>query len=72
MPGKALSARITAQETRWVKETFGSSATARSSLISRRFSSSSLIGIWRCVVAVGTSRLRSMFSAIRAAAPRIG
>ena len=72
MPGKASSAWITAHDTRCVKETFDSSAAARSALISRRFSSSSLIGIWRCVVAVGTSRLRSMFSAIRAAAPRIG
>ena len=59
---------MTAQETRCVKETFDCSVAARWSLMSRRFSSSSLIGIWRCVVAVGTARLASMFSAIRSGA----
>src|ERR1043166_10110025 len=38
----------------------------------RRFSSSSLTGILRCEVAVGTARLASMFSTILSAGPRIG
>ncbi len=38
----------------------------------RRFSSSSFTGILRSEVAVGTERLRSMFSTIFSAGPRIG
>ncbi len=72
IPGKALSAWMIAQETRCVKETFDCSVAARWSLMRRRFSSASLIGTCRCVVAVGTARLASMFSAIRRAPPRIG
>ncbi len=70
MEGKDLSAWITAQDTRCVKDTLDCSLAARCSLIRRRFSSASLIGTCRCVVAVGTPRLASMFSAIRSAAPR--
>ncbi len=70
MPGKDLSARMRAQDTRWVKEILDCSSAARCSLMRRRFSSASLIGTCRCVVAVGTPRLASMFSAIRSAPPR--
>ena len=55
-----------------MKEILESSIDARASLMRRRFSSRSLIGICRCVVAVGTARLASMFSAMRAGAPRSG
>ena len=55
-----------------MNETLDSSVEARASLTRRRFSSRSLIGICRCVVAVGTARLACMFSAMRAATPRRG
>ena len=71
MAGNASSARRIAHAKTCVKEIFDCSDAARCSLISRRFSSASLIGICRCVVAVGTARLASMFSAIRSAPPRI-
>ncbi len=72
MPGYASRARRIAHAKTCVKEIFDCSAAARCSLISRRFSSARRMGIWRCVVAVGTPRLASMFSAIRSAVPRIG
>ena len=41
-------------------------------LSTRRFSSSTLTGSVRTLVAVGTSRLASMLAALRAATPRSG
>ncbi len=55
-----------------MKLTLPPTASARCSLSSRRFSSRSLTGRVRTEVAVGTVRLRCMFSTRRAAGPRKG
>src|SRR6266851_2818270 len=55
---------------RWVNETFPPRPRARWLLITMRLSASSLAGMDRTLVAVGTVRLAAMFSAVRAAAPR--
>ena len=61
-----------------VRDQVGEAHLARAPLRSRwllriwRFTSSSLAGTVRTDVAVGTARLASMFSAVRAAAPRSG
>src|SRR5919107_3796068 len=55
---------------RWVKETLPPRARARWLLMTMRLSHSSLTGTDRTLVAVGTERLRSMFCAVRAGAPR--
>ena len=69
MPGCRASALRRVQATRWVKLTLPPMA-ARSWFAMRRFSSSTRTGTSRTEVAVGTVRLRSMFSTTRAAAPR--
>ncbi len=56
----------------WVKETFPLRLRDRYPLIDLRLTSSSFVGISRNEVAVGTSRLASMFDTMRAAAPRRG
>ncbi len=67
--GTSASARTTAHPMRCVNEIFSG---ARWRLIVRRFSSRSEAGTNRMLVAVGTPRLRCMFSASRAAAPVSG
>src|SRR5919107_4550908 len=57
---------------RWVNETLPPRARARWLLMTIRLSQSSLTGTDRTLVAVGTVRLRSMFCAVRAGAPRSG
>src|SRR3954468_1005890 len=56
----------------WVKETLPPRARARWLLMTIRLSHNSLTGTDRTLVAVGTVRLRSMFCAVRAGAPRNG
>ncbi len=65
----ALMAWTMAQPIRWVNETLPPRARARWLLITTRLSNSSLTGIARTLVAVGTARLASMFWTVRAAAP---
>src|SRR5215831_275781 len=55
---------------RCVNETFPPRPRARWLLITMRLSLSSLAGMDRTLVAVGTVRLAAMLSAVRAAAPR--
>ena len=57
---------------RWVKLTFACPVRSRYELIALRLTSSSFAGTFLKLVAVGTERLFSMFSTIRAATPRIG
>src|SRR3712207_4236201 len=57
---------------RWVNDTLPPRARARWLLMTIRLSHSSLTGTDRTLVAVGTLRLRSMFCAVRAGAPRSG
>src|SRR5919107_724282 len=57
---------------RWVKETLPPRARAKWLLMTMRLSHSSLTGTDRMLVAVGARRLRSMFCAVRAGAPRSG
>ncbi len=68
--GVARSACTTAKPMRWVNETLPPRPRARWLLITIRLSASSLAGMDRTLVAVGTPRLATMFSAVRAAAPR--
>src|SRR5579859_6408846 len=68
--GTARSARTMANPMRWVNETFPPRPRARWLLITMRLSASNLAGMDRTLVAVGTLRLVTMFSAVRAAAPR--
>src|SRR3712207_9340065 len=72
MSGISRSARTSAYPIRWVKETLPARARARWLLMTMRLSHNSLTGIDRTLVAVGTLRLRSMFCAVRAGAPRRG
>ena len=57
---------------RWVKLTLRRAVRPRWLFRIWRLTSSSLAGTSRTEVAVGTPRLASMFSTMRAAAPRIG
>ena len=57
---------------RWVKLTLPAPVRARWLLRIWRLTSSSFAGTVRTEVAVGTVRLASMFSAMRAATPRSG
>ena len=68
--GIVRSACTTAKPMRWVNETLPPRPRARWLLITIRLSASSLAGMARTLVAVGTLRLAAMFSAVRAAAPR--
>ena len=70
--GTARSARSTAKPMRCVKRPCRRASRARWLLRIWRLTSSSLAGTARTDVAVGTSRLASMFSTMRAAAPRSG
>src|SRR3712207_1018832 len=72
MSGISRSARTSAYPIRWVKETLPPRARARWLLMTMRLSHNSLTGTDRTLVAVGTLRLRSMFWAVRAGAPRSG
>src|ERR671920_2362995 len=56
----------------WVNDTLPPRARARWLLMTIRLSHSSFTGTDRTLVAVGTVRLRSMFCAVRAGAPRSG
>lgn len=56
----------------WVKLTLAWPVRSRYELIALRLTSSNFAGTFRKLVAVGTVRLFSMFSTIRAATPRIG
>src|SRR5215472_10018012 len=55
---------------RWVKETLPPRPRVRWLLMTMRLSMSSLAGMERTLVAVGTARLAAMFVAVRADAPR--
>src|ERR1700742_2525389 len=55
---------------RWVKEIFPPRPRLRWLLMTMRLSISSLAGMSRTLVAVGTLRLLTMLIAVRAAAPR--
>src|ERR1700685_3760481 len=55
---------------RWVNDTLPPRPLPRWLLITIRLSTSSLAGMARTLVAVGTVRLAVMFAAVRAAAPR--
>src|ERR1700760_1747883 len=68
--GTAASARTTAYPIRWVNETLPPRPRLRWLLMTMRLSMSSLAGMSRTLVAVGTDRLLSMLTAVRAAAPR--
>ena len=70
MAGAASSARTTAYPIRWVNETLPPRPRRRWLLMTMRLSISSLAGMSRTLVAVGTTRLLDMFAAVRAAAPR--
>ena len=70
MAGTASSARTTAYPIRWVNETLPPRPRRRWLLITMRLSISSLAGMSRTLVAVGTTRLLAMFEAVRAAVPR--
>ena len=65
-------ARTTAKPMMWVKETFPPRERPRYPLMIFRLTSRSLAGTTRKLVAVGTPRLASMFSTMRAATPRMG
>ncbi len=70
--GTASSARTTAKPIRWVKLTLPPEVRARCWLSMARFTSRSLAGTERTLVAVGTDNDAAMFCAMRAAAPRRG
>src|SRR3954470_17711049 len=70
--GTFATARTAANAMRWVKLTFPRPVRDRWLFRIWRLTSSSFAGTLRTDVAVGTPRLASMFSTIRAAAPRIG
>jgi len=70
--GNSARARSTANAMRCVKLTFPAPDRARWLLRICRLTSRSFAGIARTDVAVGTVRLASMFSTVRAAAPRNG
>src|SRR6266511_3523293 len=72
MAGTAASALTTAQPIRWVKLTLPPRWRRRCPLSTLRLTSSSLAGMTRTEVAVGTARLASITSTMRAAAPRSG
>src|SRR5450755_2610353 len=56
----------------WVNEIFPPRPRLRWLFITRRLSATSLAGMSRTLVAVGTARLASMFATVRAAAPLSG
>src|SRR3954447_3578283 len=70
--GKSASARTSAKPMTWVNDTLPPRPRRRWLLITTRLSMSSLAGITRTLVAVGTVRLASMLETTRAAAPRSG
>ncbi len=70
--GTACNERTTAKPMRCVKLTFPPVVRASWLLMTCRFTSSSLAGTGWTLVAVGTERDSTMFSTIRAAAPRSG
>src|SRR6266508_2242624 len=72
MAGTAASALTTAQPIRWVKLTLPPRWRRRWPLSTLRLTSRSLAGTVRTEVAVGTARLASIASTMRAAAPRSG
>src|SRR4028118_1462146 len=72
MSGIAPRALTTANPIRWVNDTFPPRLRARWLLMTMRLSMSSLAGIARTLVAVGTPRLDSMLVTTRADAPRSG
>src|SRR3954452_12931210 len=69
MTGNSASARTSAKPIRCVKETLPPRPRRRWLLMTTRLSISSLAGIARTLVAVGTARLASMLETTRAAAP---
>jgi hypothetical protein len=70
MAGTSANARRTANPIMWVKDTLPPPVRARWLFRIWRLISSSFAGTVRTDVAVGTARLASMFSTIRADAPR--
>src|SRR6185437_9840601 len=68
--GSATSALTTANPIRWVNDTLPPRPRRRWLLMTILLSTSSLAGIARTLVAVGTARLAVMLLTVRAAAPR--